>query len=160
MKNICNKEIKRSSILYNQNLINIINLKTIIMKKSIVYIGIALLAFGNVAIASTTTGNGNTEKLVITTNKTVSPLCQAITKGDIETVKKLVEFGTDVNSTSNGMTPLMFAARYNKFEIVKLLLDNGAKVNTKDPKGYTALKHAELSNATESIELLKGYKKA
>jgi len=128
------------------------------MKKSIVYIGIALLAFGNVAIASTE--NGKTEKLVITANKDITPLCQAITKGDFETVKKLVEFGTDVNTTSNGMTPLMFAARYNKVEIVKLLLNNGANSYMKDSKGFTALKHAQLSNATESAEVLKSYKKA
>jgi len=127
------------------------------MKKSIVYIGIALLAFGNVAIASTEKG---TEKLVITTNKSVTPLCQAITKGDYETVKKLVEFGTDLNDTSNGMTPLMFAARYNKVEIIKLLLENGANLNTKDSRGFTALKHAELSNAKESVEVIKAYKKA
>ena len=128
------------------------------MKKSIVYFGIALLAFGNAAIASTT--KNETEKLVITTNKAVSPLCQAIAKGDIETVKKMVEFGSDINQTSNGMTPLMYAARYNKVEIVKLLLANGAKSNIKDDKGFTALRHAELSNATETIEILKAHKKA
>lgn len=58
------------------------------MKKSIVYIGIALLAFGNVAIASNTeNGKNGSEKLVITTNKAISPLCQAIAKGDLEAVK-------------------------------------------------------------------------
>lgn len=129
------------------------------MKKSIVYFGIALLAFGNVAIASTTE-KGKTEKLVITTNKAVSPLCQAIAKGDYETVKKMVEFGSDINQASNGMTPLMYAARYNKVEIVKLLLANGAKLNLKDDKGFTALKHAQLSNATETVEVLKAHKKA
>ena len=127
------------------------------MKKSIVYIGIALLAFGNVAIASTTE-KGKTEKLVITKNKLVSPLCQAIAKGDFETVKKMVEFGSDINQSSNGMTPLMYAARYNKVQIVKLLLDNGAKIGLKDDKGFTAMKHAELSRATETIEILKAYK--
>lgn len=128
------------------------------MKKSIVYLGIALLAFGNVAIASNTE-NGLTEKITVVANKSVSPLCQAVAKGDIDTVKKMIEFGSDINATSNGMTPLMFAARYNKVEIIKLLLANGAKVNIKDEKGFTALKHAELSNATESVEILKAYKK-
>lgn len=129
------------------------------MKKSIVYLGIALLAFGNVAIAANTE-TGLTEKIVVVKNKNVNPLCQAIAKGDVDTVKKMIEFGTDVNATSNGMTPLMFAARYNKVEIVKLLLQNGAKVNVKDEKGFTALKHAELSNATEAADLIKAHKKA
>lgn len=126
------------------------------MKKSIVYLGIALLAFGNVAIANTETNL--TEKTVV--SKSINPLCQAIAKGDIDTVKKMIQFGTDVNATSNGMTPLMFAARYNKVEIVKLLLENGARVNAKDEKGFTALKHAELSNATEAAELIKSHRKA
>lgn len=126
------------------------------MKKSIVYLGIALLAFGNVAIAANTKTN-LTENVV---SKTINPLCQAIAKGDVDTVKKMIQFGTDVNATSNGMTPLMFAARYNKVEIVKLLLENGARVNTKDEKGFTALKHAELSNATEAAELIKSHRKA
>ncbi|WP_447637277.1 ankyrin repeat domain-containing protein [Flavobacterium microcysteis] len=128
------------------------------MKKSIVYLGIAVLAFGNVAIAANT--NSLTENTVVVKAKNVSPLCQAIAKGDVETVKRMIEFGTDVNATSNGMTPLMFAARYNKVEIVKLLLASGAKVNTKDEKGFTALKHAELSNATEAAEVIKTHKKA
>jgi len=53
---------------------------------------------------------------------------------------------------------LMYAARYNKVEIVKLLLANGAKSNVKDDKGFTALKHAELSNASETVEILKAHK--
>ena len=128
------------------------------MKKSIVYLGIALLAFGNVAIAANTE-TSLTEKIAVV-SKSVNPLCQAIAKGDVDTVKKMIQFGTDVNATSNGMTPLMFAARYNKVEIVQLLLQSGARVNTKDEKGFTALKHAELSNATEAAELIKAHKKA
>ena len=128
------------------------------MKKSIVYFGIALLAFGNVAIASTPE-NFKLEKITVSNIRDVSPLCQAIAKGDYQTVKKMIEFGTDVNYTSRGMTPLMYAARYNKVEIVKLLLENGAKVSLIDEKGFNALKHAELSNATETVEFLKAYQK-
>jgi ankyrin repeat protein len=128
------------------------------MKKSIVYFGIALLAFGNVAIASTSEKIEST-KIVSSEIKNVSPLCQAVAKGDLETVKKMIEFGSNINESSNGLTPLMIAARYNKVEIVKLLLENGAKASIKDEKGFTALKHAELSNAKESIEVLKAHKK-
>jgi hypothetical protein len=32
------------------------------------------------------------------------------------------------------------------------------KINEKDSNGFTALKYAELSNATESIEILKNHK--
>ena len=40
------------------------------------------------------------------------------------------------------MTPLMIAARYNNCEIIKVLIDNGADLKTKDEKGLTALKFA------------------
>lgn len=127
------------------------------MKKSIVYLGVALLAFGNVAIASNLDNNPVTK--VYVANETLSPLCNAVVQGDFETVKKMVEFGSDVNEKSNGMTPLMIASRYNRVEIVELLLKNGANINLKDSKGKTALQHAERSNAKETVAVLKAYKK-
>lgn len=84
-----------------------------------------------------------------------TPLCTTILKGDLETVKKFIEYGADVNESSNGMTPLMFAARYNKVAIVKLLLEKGANKGVKDEKGNTAVKYAELSNSAEVVTLLK-----
>ena len=56
------------------------------------------------------------------------------------------------------MSPLMTAARYNKVEIIKVLLAAGARPSDKNEKGYTALKFAQLSNATEAIALLKDAK--
>lgn len=128
------------------------------MKKSIVYLSIALLSIGNVAMASTFENN-ETAKVVVLKLKNGSPLCQAVAKGDIDTVKKMIEFGSNINEASNGLTPIMVAARYNKVEILKLLLENGAKTSIKDEKGFTALKHAELSNAKEAVEVLKAHKK-
>ena len=61
----------------------------------------------------------------------------------------------NVNEKSNGMSPLMFAARYNKVEIIKILLANGANPNSKDEKGLTALKYAQLSNANDAVLILK-----
>jgi ankyrin repeat protein len=56
------------------------------------------------------------------------------------------------------MTPLMTAARYNKVEIVKILLAQGAKPGIKNEKGFTALKYAQLSNATEVAAILSNLK--
>ena len=128
------------------------------MKKSIVYLGIALLSLGNVALASNSV-NTKSENRTITINRTVTPLCQAVIKGDLETVKKMIEFGSDINEASNGMTPLMFAARYNNVEMIQFLIDKGANITAKDTKGYTALKYAELSGAKEATAYLKGIKK-
>jgi len=51
------------------------------------------------------------------------------------------------------MTALMFAAWYGQAEIVRLLLDRGANVNTEDNSGNTALDYASSGNA-EAAQLL------
>ena len=51
----------------------------------------------------------------------VSSLHYAVCEGDIEKVNKLIEYGTNVNKLVRDMSPLMLAARFNKFEIIKVL---------------------------------------
>jgi len=123
-------------------------------KTALILAGIVMVTFGNPSFASSE-GPYDNYRVEITKISNVSPLCLAISKGDIETVKKFIELGSDVNEKSRGMTPLMYAARYNKVEIIKLLIANGAKLKAKDDKGFTALKHAELSNATEAAAVIK-----
>jgi len=53
------------------------------------------------------------------------------------------------------MTPAHFAARYNKPEILKVLIANGANLKARCDRGYTIKKYAELSNADDAIEVLK-----
>jgi uncharacterized protein len=124
------------------------------MKKSIIYLGVALITATSVMSASNLYSSSN----FLYENEfseTASPLSIAICKGDLNIVKKLIEYGTDVNEKSNGMTPLMVAARYNKVEIIKFLLSKGANIKSKSEYGFNALKYAELSHAKEAIELLK-----
>lgn len=85
----------------------------------------------------------------------VSSFCKAIMAGDVDTVKRLIELGEDVNQKSLGMTPAIFAARYNKAEILELLIENGADLSIKSDKGYTVKKYAELSNATDALAVLE-----
>lgn len=126
------------------------------MKKSIIYLGMALVAFTNVSLASNTSFEGN--KNVITERYDATPLNVAISKGDIKIVLKFIEYGADVNERTEDMTPLMTAARYNKVEIIKILLAQGARPGDKNEKGFTALKYAQLSNATEAVAILKDLK--
>jgi len=122
------------------------------MKKSIFYLAVALVSFINVTFAN---DNQKTSKeTVVAVSKNPTPLCAAISKGEIEIVKKFVEYGADVNEKSNGMTPLMIAARYNNAEIVEYLISKGADVYQKSENGFTAMKWAEASNARESAGLL------
>ncbi|MFD2602713.1 ankyrin repeat domain-containing protein [Flavobacterium suzhouense] len=123
------------------------------MKKAIICSGLAIvLAFTNVSMAN----NAESTSTVVTREyKVTTPLGVAISKGDVATVKKMLEYGASVHEKCNGMTPLMIAARYNQSEIITLLLEKGANVKDKDEKGLTALKHAEASNAKEAVALLK-----
>jgi ankyrin repeat protein len=85
----------------------------------------------------------------------VSPFCVSIAKGDFDIVKKLVELGADVNQKSEGMTPVMYAAKYNRTDILKLLIANGADLRAKSDKGMTALKYAELHKAEDAKAILE-----
>lgn len=124
------------------------------MKKSIVCLGIALVTFSTVSQASNY--NSLTQKEIShSIYEGATPLCVAISKGEIDLVKKMISYGADVNEKSNGLTPLMMAARYNKVEIIKLLLANGARLKEKNENGINALKYAEISNAKEAVVLLK-----
>ena len=123
------------------------------MKKTISLLGLALMAATNVALASNV--EGSTSKGISVVKYDATPLCVAISKGDIATVKKLVEYGVDVNERKNSMTPLMYAARYNNAEIAKFLIEKGADVYAKDDNGFTALKHAEAVKHTEVAEIIK-----
>lgn len=123
------------------------------MKKTIIFTSIALclsVVTVNAKTVSQSVNSFSTESVY-----KVNPFCVSIAKGDYETVKKLIELGEDVNKKSNGMTPVMYAAKFNRTDILNLLISKGAKLNEISKEGYTALKYAQLSYAQESIEIIK-----
>ena len=78
------------------------------------------------------------------------PLHDAAQVGDIDTLKRLLSSGADVNArTISGTTVLMTAARYGHEAIVSALLAAGADVNALDD-GRTALNSA-VQNGHEAI---------
>lgn len=79
----------------------------------------------------------------------------SIVKGDLETVKKLIDLGADVNASSNGMTPVMYAAKYNRVEILDLLIKEGAELKTRSEKGLNAMDYAKRSKANDVLAYLK-----
>ncbi len=124
------------------------------MKKTIIISAIAL-CFSIVSVNATPinkTVKTNIEKYY---SIKVNSFCVSIAKGDVETVKKLLARGEDVNKKSNGMTPVMYAAKYNRTEILKLLIAKGANLKAKSDKGMTAVKYAELHGAKEAKAILK-----
>jgi len=125
------------------------------MRKTILTVTMALLFMvaGVRAESSSNIYNLSESALMVKPGE-LSSFCKAIVEGDLETVKRLIELGEDVNQKSLGKTPAIFAARYNKVEILELLIANGADLKIKCDNGYNAKKHAELSNATEALEVI------
>ncbi len=67
-----------------------------------------------------------------TTDK-ADALSEAVRKGDVAAVRKLLDEGVDVNTKYRyNRTPLSFAADRGHVAVVKLLLERGADVNAQD----------------------------
>jgi len=86
-----------------------------------------------------------------------TPLMIACFNGSADVVKVLIEHGADVNGTNlNGTSPIMYAKEYTlskgDFSCLKLLLENGATLNTLDIYNRTVfdyldkVENAELYN--------------
>lgn len=127
------------------------------MKKTIFIAATACLLMVSGVYAENRTTNEPIKTTLNVKDLAISSFCKAILQGDIDTVRTLIELGEDVNQKSLDMTPAMFAARYNKAEILELLIENGADLSIKNDKGYTAKKLAKLSNANDALAVLEGH---
>jgi hypothetical protein len=146
-----------SSLYYNQKT-NQLNLKSFIMKKTVIVLALAL----GFSIPNLNAFNDPlTSKVNYTTIKTVEidPLCKAVATGNTKMVKTLIDQGADVNVKSNGMQPIHYAAKYNRVELIKMLITAGADVHSICDNGYSPLSHAKKSKANEAAQFLKRFKK-
>ncbi|MBE9187145.1 ankyrin repeat domain-containing protein [Microcoleus sp. LEGE 07076] len=91
-------------------------------------------------------------------------LYSAVSRGDIDLVKLLIERGADSNEPDpyDSSTILMRILQSNtgisqelKPELVKLFISNGADVIARNKNGETALSIAEKSSTPEIVNLLK-----
>jgi ankyrin repeat protein len=81
-------------------------------------------------------------------------LSKAIQALDVETVKKLINQGSELNYIYD-LPPLALAARIGNIEIVKLLIESGAKVNLQmEDEGDTALMVAAVRGDLEVVKTL------
>ena len=86
----------------------------------------------------------------------MAPLWQLCSKGQLESVRRALRAGRDVNSKDgNNKTALIWAVNEKHNGIVGLLLEQPAiEVNNKDDEGWTALHGAVIENNVEALELL------
>jgi ankyrin repeat protein len=84
-------------------------------------------------------------------------LHDAAQSGDIEEVKKLLAAGYQPNEFDDlGKTPLHYAAEGQYLEVMKLLIDSGARVNAHDERviGNTPLREVAGNCSFEVAKLL------
>ena len=78
-------------------------------------------------------------------------------KGDIESIKQHIAYGTDLNSkgSSRDETALIIASCQGHFEIVDLLVNNDVDLDIQNEEGVTAQFCAVFFGQTEIVQLLK-----
>ena len=88
-------------------------------------------------------------------NQGLTPLSTAIEDmSDLEFVRLLVENGADVHDLQTVWLPISYAIHYDKPEIVKFLMDNGANLNYRDMDGKKAIEVA-LDKDVDDIDMFK-----
>lgn len=81
-------------------------------------------------------------------------LYYAIKRGFTEVVKEMLSLSTEILHRDDkwGRLPIHYACMGGKFEIVKILVDNGSPIDTQDKEGYSPLHFAMLSQS-QSISI-------
>ena len=78
----------------------------------------------------------------------------AASKGDLDTIKGLIEAQGVECADGTGTTLLMVASREGKLEVVQFLIKNGADINVQTKAGWTALHYAAGWKMSECVDLL------
>lgn len=134
--------------------LSFINQKQIIMKKAIFTVAtVCLLATGGISANELESHSNNLNPITVAPE--LSAFCKAVMQGDVDTVKKLIELGEDVNQKSLGRAPIHYAARYNKAEVLQVLIDNGADLKIRCDKGMNAIWYAKRSHADDALAVLE-----
>ena len=83
-------------------------------------------------------------------------LWEAARKGEVETAKKLIAQGAEINAkTRHGATALFYAADRGNVEMIKTLLEHGADINLKDTfYSATAISWAAYNDRVDAVRLM------
>ena len=99
-----------------------------------------------------------------TTKEGFEDLIYAIRNRIYKLTKILIEGGTNIHQTFEGLTPMMEVclssdSSENKCKIVLLLLQHGYDLNVRDRYKLTALYHAHIGGCKKVIEILQEERK-
>jgi ankyrin repeat protein len=82
-------------------------------------------------------------------------LSESATRGELESVRRLVTAGAPVNARDHeNRTALMWAAFNGHTPVAAFLIGQGAEIDAKDRNGRTALMYASSGPFEETVELL------
>ena len=75
--------------------------------------------------------------------------------GSVEMTTLLLKYGSNINHVNRvGMTPLLIALLFKKYDIAKLFIERGADINISDKKGNTPLMISIMYNNIETFKQL------
>lgn len=75
----------------------------------------------------------------------VCPIARVAWRGNVDLLLNLIELGADINNAdSQGITPLMWAAKRDHPDICAILIQRKADFLRRSKDGYTALDYAIL----------------
>ncbi|MDQ1097761.1 MULTISPECIES: ankyrin repeat domain-containing protein [Chryseobacterium] len=116
---------------------------------------IQILKFDNTARFADLLDGQNINQCFNVNETSYNLLALAIKMKSVNIFQKLIDEKADLEKICDGKSPLMFAAKYGDLKMVKKLLESGAKKETKNNKGLTALDYAKKYNQPELIKLLE-----
>ncbi len=102
-----------------------------------------LIEYGMDITTTTREGLGAIDYAIKFRRKDIVELCKKYGISLIETKRK------------SGLTPLMLAASFNDIEMMKFLIQNGAKPEVTDTKGMDALSYAKKLGQKRAVEFLE-----
>ncbi len=99
----------------------------------------------------------HTKKVAEKKQLRIAKLHEAIRENKLNTVKKIVSAGVDIEApTPHGSTPLMIATSHDAREIVEYLIKMNAKIDATNKQGLNSLHLAAIKNNSYILVLLLG----
>lgn len=112
------------------------------------------IAWGNPEVMAVLQQHGANYSDVTTAGGDVHPVWKAIYEGQGASVAKILDGGLSIEYEHRGVRLLQLAIEAINVEVVRLLIDRGAKVTGADTRGWTALHSAAYSGNVELLLLI------